>query len=144
MDYRQLASRLLSDYQDMKAAKADAAPLFNLEEVSGGEAGALLLLFRRTKPMLAGDIARQLGLTTGRMAIILNRLEAKDLVRRCPVPEDRRLVQVSMTPAGVRWAQTEYEQAIVKISCLLERLGEADAQDFLRLIEKMKQTAQRR
>lgn len=142
MNYMQLAMQLLADCQDMHAVKADPPPLLNLTETFGGETGVLTLLFRRTGPMLAGDLARTLGLTTGRIASILKGLEGKGLVHRVSVPGDKRRVSVSLTPKGIQWAQNAYERLLMRVSRLLEQLGEADAQDLLRLIEKMKQMAQ--
>jgi len=142
MNYTQLATRLLTDFQDMRSVKAGPPPLLNLTDTLGGETGVLTLLFRRTGPMLAGDLARTLGLTTGRMASILKGLEGKGLVHRVAVPGDKRRVSVSLTPEGIQWAQNAYERVLMRVSRLLEQLGEADAQDLLRLIEKIKQMAQ--
>lgn len=143
MNYTQLATQLLMDCQDMHSVKADPPPLLRLTEVFVGKTGVLTLLFRHTRPMLAGELASTLGLSTGRMASILKGLEGNGLVHRVSVPGDKRRVSVSLTPEGIQWAQGLYEHALAQVSRLLEDLGESDARDLLRLIEKMKQMAQR-
>ena len=56
---------------------------------SGGEAG-----------LTAGDLNRAAMVTTGAITNRIDRLAARNLVRRAPDPDDRRSVRVQLTPAG--------------------------------------------
>jgi DNA-binding MarR family transcriptional regulator len=49
-------------------------------------------------PMTAGDLARRLGLTTGAVTGVIDRLERARLVRRADDPSDRRRVVVEVVP----------------------------------------------
>jgi DNA-binding MarR family transcriptional regulator len=51
----------------------------------------------RRGPITAGQLAREAGLTTGAVTALLDRLEAKGLVRRLRDPGDRRRVLVELT-----------------------------------------------
>ncbi|MGZ4353158.1 MAG: MarR family winged helix-turn-helix transcriptional regulator [Gaiellaceae bacterium] len=79
--------------------------------------------YRRTP----GQLARQAGLSTGAMTNRLDRLEEAGLVTRRPDPDDRRSIQVELTPAGHRaWeesvgAQSKKEALIVSALTAKER-----------------------
>ncbi|MDV6237192.1 MarR family transcriptional regulator [Leptospira ellisii] len=53
-------------------------------------------------PMTAGSIAHALGLTTGGVTGVIDRLEKAGLVRRIADPSDRRKVVVESLPEGIR------------------------------------------
>jgi len=48
------------------------------------------------------DIARELGITTGGMSKLVDRIEASGYCRRLPNPADRRSSLLELTPAGRR------------------------------------------
>ncbi len=48
----------------------------------------------------AGALARILDLTSGAMTNRIDRMEAAELIRRVPDPDDRRGVQLEITPKG--------------------------------------------
>lgn len=52
----------------------------------------------------AADLARDLMTDTGSMTRMLDRLEEKDFIKRTRSSEDRRLVQVELTPKGKQLA----------------------------------------
>ena len=70
--------------------------------LSYGEYKLLLRLVTRTEDnrMSAGDLSRALLLSSGAMTNRLDRLEKVGLIRRVPVPTDRRGVQVELTDKG--------------------------------------------
>jgi DNA-binding MarR family transcriptional regulator len=55
-------------------------------------------LLLQSGPMTAGDLARRLGLTTGAITGVIDRLERARLVRRADDPSDRRRVVVEVMP----------------------------------------------
>jgi DNA-binding MarR family transcriptional regulator len=48
--------------------------------------------------LTAGELARQVGLTTGAVTGVIDRLERAGFARRVPDPDDRRRVKVEVTP----------------------------------------------
>jgi DNA-binding MarR family transcriptional regulator len=61
--------------------------------------GRCLDLIQQAGRIGAGELAERAGLTTGAVTAVLDRLEAKDYVRRVPDPGDRRRVQLEVTEA---------------------------------------------
>ena len=91
--------------------------------------------------MIVGDIQRQLGVLPAQMSRIIRALETRDRpLIACQInPQDKRKIDVALTPAG-RSAFLEYQAARVRtISALLNHLGDEDLDDLHRLIGKLQQ-----
>ena len=132
MDYQAMAERVCRmNFAHMR----DFYRLFQ-SVAAQGEDAILLCLYLANRPMFAGEFIGKLGLTTGRIANILKRLEAKALVARISDREDRRRVSVSLTEAGQRQAEQQYLQSVQKHRELLAYLGEADAQELIRILSR--------
>lgn len=59
-----------------------------------------LWLLRREGPRTMQEVARELDVDTGATTRLVARLVAKGLIRRTRLPSDRRVVRLSLTPAG--------------------------------------------
>ena len=138
MDYTALAVRLCQmQYAHMKG-------LYHMREslVPNGEDGILLCLYTQARTMMPGEIMGSTGLSTGRIATILKRLEEKGLIQRMPDRDDKRRVLVNLTAAGSKQAAALYKATLEQQESLLRRLGEQDAQETLRLFERCLQVSQ--
>ena len=62
-----------------------------------GTDGRCLDIIDRRGLVSAGQLATEAGLTTGAVTAVLDRLEAKELVRRVADPDDRRRILVEVT-----------------------------------------------
>jgi DNA-binding MarR family transcriptional regulator len=62
----------------------------------------------------AADLARDLICDTGAMTRMLDRLEEKDFIKRTRSSEDRRLVQVELTPKGKQLAD-QMTQVLINV-----------------------------
>ena len=87
--------------------------------------------------LLAGEISRGLGMTTSRIAAVLNSLERKGMIIRCADPGDRRRVVVRLTPSGEDFCLARRRDAERDFAHLLERLGEEDARQFVHLLGRV-------
>ena len=70
-------------------------------DLTGVQWGPLLMLHCKMGTT-AAELARIAHVDTGAMTRMLDRLEAKGLVRRTPCAKDRRVVQLELTPGGAR------------------------------------------
>jgi DNA-binding MarR family transcriptional regulator len=70
-------------------------------DLTGVQWGPLLLLHYGIGST-AADIARWACIDTGAVTRMVDRLEAKGLVKRTPCPNDRRVVQLKLTAEGER------------------------------------------
>jgi DNA-binding MarR family transcriptional regulator len=81
-------------------------------------------------PAAPSDLALQLGLTTGAMTKVLDRLEQSGFVSRSPDPTDRRRIVITADPEGFRVLTPYY----APISEKMDRHFSAYSDDELRTV----------
>ena len=81
------------------------------------EQWGVLLMILKDRGDTAAELSRGMECDTGSMTRMLDRLEAKDLIVRTRSTDDRRLVQLDLTPAGKRLA----ERLVAAITTVLNR-----------------------
>ena len=131
MDYTALAHELIWALAFRKL------PTESTRRLSSGEQGILNYLHFVRDGVMAGELSREIGITTGRTAIALKKLESKGLVRRQISEEDRRCVQVCITPAGKDAAEDLRTKVLDATVYVLTELGEQDAQEYVRIVKRI-------
>ncbi len=110
-----------------------------LDELHKGTGFLLGLLAMADGVVYAGDIARQMDVSTARIAALLNKMEKNGYIRREPSTEDARKTVVTLTQPGRTWIRKTREQALDQTELLLERVGSDDVWEFIRLSKKLKE-----
>lgn len=98
-----------------------------------------LSLLSQRDTLIVGDIQRQLGVLPAQMSRIIRSLEDRDRpLIACRInPNDKRKIDVALTPAG-RAAFQDYQNSRVRgIVGLLAKLSEEDLDDLHRVLEKI-------
>jgi DNA-binding MarR family transcriptional regulator len=98
-----------------------------------------LAILNQRGTMIVGDIQRLLGVLPAQMSRIIRSLEARDRpLIACRInPEDKRKINVDLTPSGGQ-ALADYQAAHLKgINLLIARLSEEDREDLARLLDKL-------
>jgi DNA-binding MarR family transcriptional regulator len=106
--------------RDLEAAMAESAA------GAGGRAAAVTALAAFASGSPIDRLAWSLGLSHSRLVRIVDRLEADGYTERSRGTEDRRTVQVTLTPAG--WALAGEIQA-ARLSLLREEVGRLGPDD---------------
>ena len=88
---------------------------------------AILVILSELKCQTAASLARATCGDTGAITRMLDRLEAKDLVRRARSVTDRRVVNIELTPAGALCAE---KMPLVAINVINRHLGGFDNQEL--------------
>lgn len=104
---------------------------------TSGEDGVLLWLFMQDRAAMAGELARALGLTSGRIANILKKLDEKGMITRTMGTEDKRKVYISLTESGRERIENKKRSEIAQYDAVLSKLGDEDAQEYLRITRKI-------
>ena len=86
----------------------------------------------------AGDIAKEMGVSTARVAVILNVMEKSGFIQRQTAADDARKTVVTLTKLGRAWIQKTKDQMLNRTELLLERVGKEDVWEFIRLSQKIK------
>ena len=95
-----------------------------------GTDGRCLDILDRRGSISAGRLATEAGLTTGAVTAVLDRLEAKELVRRVPDPKDRRRILVEVTEKQ----REEAARLYLPLKAMADPWFEALSEDDLRLL----------
>ena len=111
----------------------DLACVFE-QRATRGEEAALFWLSKLDGPVSAGDLAEKLGITSGRIANILSSLDRKKYIERHRSSRDRRQINVSLTKTGEDYISKVYSGSKTRHIELLEKMGDEDATDFIRLM----------
>lgn len=102
-----------------------------------GECFVLHCLAGADSPLLPSDLSALAQSSTARIAVVLNTLEKKGYITRAIDPSDRRRVLVSLTSSGAEYIQGVRQQLRQRMCALLEELGKEDAEEYLRITERM-------
>lgn len=108
---------------------------------------SLLAHLDRTTPMLAGDLARHLGIAASSLSAAIQRLERLGYLERRPAKKDRRAVELRLTEKGVAARADTSVLNSARLAGVLQELTPAErrrAVAGLELLGKAAQSFQRR
>jgi DNA-binding MarR family transcriptional regulator len=106
--------------------------------------GRCLDLLDRRGLISAGQLASEAGLTTGAVTAVLDRLEAKQLVRRVPDPNDRRRILVEVTDQQREAAGRLYLPLKAMAAPWFEGLGEDEVRLLIEFNRVSREANERR
>ena len=104
--------------------------------VTVGE-GALLACLIDKGSLTVGELCEIAGFGSGRIANLLKATEAKGYVVRRRDEEDGRKVWVTITDAGREEGVRRKEEIVSRCKEVMERLGEEDTENILRILRKL-------
>ena len=110
-------------------------------EISETEFLALDALSKQA-PLTVGDIQRQIGVLPAQMSRIVRSLESKgdEPLIQCTInPQDKRKIDVQLTPAGQKAHNTYRQIKLGSTEQLLLGLSDEDRQEFMRIIRLLRQ-----
>ncbi|PJZ57215.1 hypothetical protein CH367_10800 [Leptospira barantonii] len=87
-------------------------------------------------PIAAGKLAQSLGLTTGAVTTVIDRLERVGIVRRVADPNDRRKVVVEFNPESMQAAAKIYGPMGDAMRNLFERYSDEELELLIRFQEE--------
>jgi DNA-binding MarR family transcriptional regulator len=101
-----------------------------------------LTILHQRETLIVGDIQRQLGVLPAQMSRIIRSLEARERpLIACRInPQDKRKIDVALTPAGVKALQDYQKARLHNVVGLLGKLPEDDLDDLQRLLDRMHET----
>lgn len=102
-----------------------------------GETGALLYLTFVQDGITPSELAQTLDVSMPRIVSILNSLESKKLIEKAADKEDKRKTIINITKNGKELVLEKREEAINKITKVIEKLDEEDINQYIRLAKKI-------
>jgi len=133
MDYEALAKTILGKMYALSRTR----PQRSINAGMRGEGIVLQYIIRRECAVQPSEISSFMNISTARMAAALNNLQRKGLITRRIDPSDRRRILVELTDTGQAFAHEKQSHMLRHTTQLLERLGEQDAGELLRLLDRV-------
>jgi len=133
VDYTELSKEFLQAIYRFHKIR----PQKQLNEAVHGEAFALQFIAQYDGTVLPGELENAMGVSSARIATVLNGLENKGWITRRIDPTDRRRTLLNLTPAGQAQV-AQHTQQLLDIACkILAYLGEEDARHYVRIMSRL-------
>lgn len=133
MDYLDLARQFLNIMFQLKKHNHRKKITENMR----GEALAILYILDQKNIVLPSEMSSEMNISSARVAAMLNSLEDKGFVTREIDKTDRRKILVNLTEKGRQVAEKHSQQLESHTAKMLELLGENDAKELVRIVEKL-------
>lgn len=104
--------------------------------LSGGDVQSLELIAAAPQPMTPGQIAAAMGLTSGAVTGLVDRLECAGFVQRIADPADRRKLRVVVRAARVRELRGGAQRLTQRMAALWSGYGEDDLRTMIELLRR--------
>ena len=88
-------------------------------------------------PLSQRDLSRKVLTSAGNMTDLVDKLEARDLVRRVRQKSDRRAVQVELTPAGLDLIEPLFTRHAADIAAAMGGLSSEDLRQLSALLRRL-------
>jgi MarR family 2-MHQ and catechol resistance regulon transcriptional repressor len=92
-----------------------------------------------TQGMTFKEIGEKTLITKGTLTGVVDRLEAKGLVRRVPDAEDRRRTRVVLTDAGEAVFSHEFPRQVAYVKARFDRLSEGELEEARRILHRLRE-----
>ena len=135
---------LALEFTDMQLKYTKEISAFLDKASAVGQDRILIYLYKENDHILVGDLTNKLQLNGVRIANISKDLERKGYIVRIQQREDKRKYEVCLTKSGENYSRELYADMVANHRALMERLGEADGEQLLRLSEKVLQFGKNR
>ena len=110
---------------------------FQTTSVSFVQWNALMRLCLQTGHISATQLSRELGHDMGALTRVVDELERRGLVRRERSRRDRRAVEIAITAAGRRQAESAKRLVVELLNELLEPYSDAEIATLIDLMQRM-------
>lgn len=108
-----------------------------IEEGYKGTFVILRIVDESDTPVVAGDLAKYMNVSTARIANALKTLEAKGYIVRTPHESDARKVEVRLTEEGKIALEKREARVMETVAAMTANLTEEENSTFFELLKKM-------
>ena len=108
-----------------------------LDATDRGIASIMLCLSKQDKPITAGEISERVGVSTARIAVLLRKMSARDLVATGSDPSDARKTLVTISERGKATVDKMAAEHSVFVSTIIDRIGFERTKEFIRISKEI-------
>lgn len=133
MNYEQLAAEL----GEIRFLMAQITHTSTITNTQRGENFVLSYLAKHQNQAYPKELSKALGVSSARVAAILNQLETKGMIRRQADPTNKRQAIILLLEPGLQQKQKNADHFMAETIPFLQALGPEDAQAYLRIQKKI-------
>ncbi|MCH5195554.1 MAG: winged helix-turn-helix transcriptional regulator [Oscillospiraceae bacterium] len=112
--------------------------LGKIDESRRGIGFVLVYLEESDHEVIAGELSRELNVSTARIAALLKSMEKNGLILRERSVSDARHTVVKITQAGIDYVEKLKEQILSEMEFLVEKVGKEELEEFIRISQKIR------
>jgi len=119
--------------------KRAARGFFRQAPVSEAEFNLLMALYHAELPLSQKDLSERLLVDKSNVTSLIDRLQRTKLIKRNPVPGDRRRYHITLTASGrqcVDAVEPNYQKLVAEV---MDSLSETECRSLVRLTRKVRQ-----
>ena len=125
-------------YLEKINSRVPARALEGIDMVQRGICCVLAYLKNSDGEVVAGDLAKELNVSSARISALLKKMEKKRFIIRRNSSGDARKTVVEITPEGIDYIDAETERILSQIELLIEKVGQRDLDEFIRISYKIR------
>ena len=110
----------------------------HVEENNAGIGCVLRYLEESGRAVSAGEISEYMKVSTARVAVILRKMQEKQLIIKLYDPNDARKTMISLSEHGIQFIAEKKESVLNYFSHVIEIIGEKRFIDFIEISEEIK------
>lgn len=110
-----------------------------VDESRSGTGFVLNYLRESDHEVVAGELSRELGVSTARIAALLKTMEKNGLIVRQSSAEDARLTVVKITREGIEYDDRIWEFIVSQMELLIKKVGREELEEFIRISYKIRE-----
>lgn len=134
MPTREDTERLLEKLRNTRPKKISD----HFERTDAGLMCVLKCLLKSEKPVSAGEISSFMHVSTARVAVLIKKLEERNLVEKTCDPSDARKTMLKISEHGIKMIEEHREKFLVFFASVIERMGEDRFNQFVELSEEFR------
>ena len=109
-----------------------------LDDTNRGIISILRCLSKQDQPITAGEISERTGVSTARIAVLLRKTSARNLIVTGNDPSDARKTLVSLSDYGKEQLNKKVEEHKEMISIIIDRIGFERTKEFMKLSKEIR------
>jgi DNA-binding MarR family transcriptional regulator len=133
MDYKKTAQEIIETMMGFR----HTMPQQVLDGISEGGRATVIYLIKHDEPVSPTTLAKAIHFGPSRVTAVIDRLAKIGYVERKTDSRDHRKTLFQITDKGRELGRARYDEAITRISKLLELLGEEDTRESLRILKRI-------
>ncbi len=107
-------------------------------DLSGAEINVMMRLGHNSSGISVGDLASEIGITSGAITQLVDKLVEKDLVERVEDPNDRRIILITPSAKAKKTREDLKQQFSQRMAAIFDSLSDEDLEQFIILLNKIK------